>query len=40
MIRNTKAFFVGSKEIGLEANTKKSKYMFMFREQNAGKITT
>jgi hypothetical protein len=37
MIKNTEAFCVGSKEIGLEVNTKKTKYMVMFREQNAGK---
>ena len=34
--QNTKASIVVSKEIGLEINTDKSKYMVMSRDQNAG----
>ena len=33
---NTKAFVVSSKEIGLEVNVDKTKYMVMSRDQNAG----
>jgi hypothetical protein len=36
-IKNTEAFVVASKEIGLEVNAEKSKYMIMSRDQNAGK---
>jgi hypothetical protein len=34
--RNTEASVVASKEIGLEVNAEKTKYMVMSREQNAG----
>jgi hypothetical protein len=43
MIKKAKAFFVCSKEIGLDVNTKQTKLMAMFQKQNAGKkkiITT
>jgi hypothetical protein len=33
--KNTEAFLVGSKEIGLEVNADKTKYMVMSRVQNA-----
>jgi hypothetical protein len=33
--KNTEILVVASKEIGLESNANKSKYMVMFREQNA-----
>jgi hypothetical protein len=36
--KNMKALAVASKEIGLEANADKSKYMVMSRDQNAGPI--
>jgi hypothetical protein len=36
IMKNTEALVVASKEIGLEVNVKKSKYMVMFRDQNAG----
>jgi hypothetical protein len=35
--KSTEALVVASKEIGLEVNTDKSKYMFMSRGQTAGK---
>ena len=35
--KNTKALLVGSKEIGLEVNADKTKYMVMSRDQNAGR---
>ena len=35
--RNTEAFVVDSKEIGLEVNADKTKYMIMSRDQNAGR---
>jgi hypothetical protein len=34
--KNTEAVFDGSKEIGLEVNSEKTKYMFMSRHQTAG----
>jgi hypothetical protein len=34
--RNTEALVVTSKEVGLEVNADKSKYMVMFRDQDAG----
>ena len=34
--KNTETMLVGSKEIGLEVNADKIKYMVMFRDQNAG----
>jgi hypothetical protein len=34
--KNTEALMVASKEIGLEVNAEKTKYMVMCREQNAG----
>jgi predicted transcriptional regulator len=36
-IKNTEALVVASKEIGLEVNAQKTKYMVMSRDQNAGK---
>jgi hypothetical protein len=33
---NNKALAVASKDIGLEVNAEKTKYMVMFRHQNAG----
>jgi hypothetical protein len=35
--QNTDALVVASKEIGLEVNAEKTKYMVMSRDQNAGK---
>jgi hypothetical protein len=35
--KNTEALVVASKEIGLEVNAEKTKYMIMSRDQNAGK---
>jgi len=35
--KNTEALVVACKEIGLEANADKTKYMFMYRDQNAGR---
>jgi hypothetical protein len=34
--KNTEAFVVASKEIDLEVNAEKTKYMVMSRDQNAG----
>ena len=34
--KNTEALVVASKEIGLEVNADKTKYVVMFRDQNAG----
>ena len=34
--KNTKALVVASKEIGLEVNAKKTKYIIMSQDQNAG----
>jgi hypothetical protein len=34
--KNTEALVVSSKEIGLEVNAEKTKYMVMTRDQNAG----
>jgi hypothetical protein len=39
-IKNTEALVVISKEIGLEVNVEKTKYMVMSRDQNERKITT
>ena len=33
---NTESLVVASREIGLEANADKTKYIFMSRDQNAG----
>ena len=33
-----KALVVATKEIGLEVNAHKTKYMTMFRDQNTGRI--
>ena len=35
--KNTKALVVASKEIGLEVNADKTKYVVMSRDQNAGR---
>ena len=35
--KNTEALIVASKEIGLEVNVDKTKYMVMSRDQNAGR---
>jgi len=35
--KNTEALLVASKEIGLEVNADKTKYMVMSRDQNAGR---
>ena len=35
--KNTEALAIASKEIGLEVNTDKTKYMVMSRNQNAGR---
>ena len=35
--KNTEALLMASKEIGLEENAEKTKYMVMLRDQNAGK---
>jgi hypothetical protein len=35
--KNTDALLVANKEIGLEENAVKTKYMVMYRDQNAGK---
>ena len=37
--KDTEALLVRSKEIGLEVNADKTKYMFMSRDQNAGQRT-
>jgi hypothetical protein len=34
--KNTKALLIASKEIGLEVNAEKTKYMVMSQDQNAG----
>jgi hypothetical protein len=36
MKKNAEVLVVASKEIGLEVNVAKTKYMVMFRDQNAG----
>jgi hypothetical protein len=36
-IKKTESFMVASKENGLEVNSNKTKYMVMFRDQNAGR---
>jgi len=43
MKKNTESFLVASKETGLKVNSNKTKYMVVFRDQNAGRshsITT
>jgi hypothetical protein len=35
---NTETLIDASKGVGLEVNTEKTKYMLLFRHQNAGKI--
>jgi len=35
--KNTKALAVANKKIGLQVNAYKTKYMTMFRDQNAGR---
>jgi hypothetical protein len=35
--RNTKALIDARKEVGLEVNTEKTKYIFLSHHQNAGK---
>ena len=37
MKRNTEPLLVGSKEMGLEVNADKTKYMVMSRDQTAGR---
>jgi len=37
MKKDTESFMVVSKETGLEVNSSKTKYMVMFRDQNAGR---
>jgi hypothetical protein len=37
--KSTEALLVADNEIGLEVNVERSKYMFISREQNAGKLT-
>jgi hypothetical protein len=34
--KNTEAFVVAGRDIGLEVNARKTKYMVMSRDQNAG----
>jgi adenosyl cobinamide kinase/adenosyl cobinamide phosphate guanylyltransferase len=34
--KNTETLIVASKEVGLEINVEKTKYMLLFRHQNAG----
>jgi hypothetical protein len=34
--KNTEALLIAGKEIGLEVNVEKTKYMIMSRDQNAG----
>jgi hypothetical protein len=36
MKNNTETLIVASKEVGLEINVEKTKYMFISRHQNAG----
>ena len=36
--KNAEALVAATKEIGLEVNVHKTKYMTMFRDQNAGRI--
>jgi hypothetical protein len=38
--KNTEALLITSKEIGLEVDVEKTKYMVMSRDQNAGKMDT
>jgi len=39
MKKNTEALVIAGKEIGLEVNADKTKYMVMSRDQNAGRST-
>jgi len=39
IMTNTEAVVFASKEIGLEVNAAKTKYMVMSRDQNAGRVT-
>jgi hypothetical protein len=36
IIKNTQTLIDASKEVGLEVNVEKTKYMFVSRDQNAG----
>jgi hypothetical protein len=38
ILKNTKALLYASKEVGLEVNPEKTKYMLVSRCQNAGQI--
>jgi hypothetical protein len=38
--KNTQTLTDASKEVGLEVNTEKAKYMLLSRHQNAGQIMT
>jgi hypothetical protein len=38
--KNTESFIDASKESNLEVNAEKTKYMLVFRHQNAGQIIT
>jgi hypothetical protein len=38
--KNTEALVVVNKESGVEVNAEKTNYMVMYRDQNAGKMTT
>jgi hypothetical protein len=38
--KNMETLFDASKEVGLEVNTEKTKYMLLSRHQNAGQSTT
>jgi hypothetical protein len=38
--KNAEDLVIASKEIGLEVNAEKTKYMVMSRNRNVGKITT
>jgi hypothetical protein len=35
---NAEALLVASKKVGLDVNADETKYMFMYRDQNAGRI--
>jgi hypothetical protein len=37
--KNTETLMEASREVGLEVNKKKTKYMVMYRHQNVGQIT-
>jgi hypothetical protein len=36
MLKNVETLIDSSKEVGLEVNTEKTKYMLLFHRQNAG----